>query len=145
VILISPHFTTLEMCTRLLCQRAPVAGHVPAARFGGARLGGAARAHAPRRGDVRARRTAPAVRCLKGGGVLWFAPDQESRRGDSVFVPFFGRPAWTLTSTHQLARLSGALVLPLFHERLGRRPLSRRDRRAARDFPATTRSPTPRA
>src|SRR5207344_2310877 len=26
VILISPHFTTLEMCTRLLCQHAPVAG-----------------------------------------------------------------------------------------------------------------------
>jgi len=35
-----------------------------------------------------------------------------------VFVPFFNRPAWSLTSTHQLARLGGARVLPLFHERL---------------------------
>ena len=60
----------------------------------------------------------PAIRHLKQGGVLWFAPDQETRRGDSVFVPFFGQPAWSLTSTHQLARLSGAAVLPLFHERL---------------------------
>jgi len=33
-------------------------------------------------------------------------------------VPFFGHPAWSLTSTHQMARLSGARVLPLFHERL---------------------------
>lgn len=61
----------------------------------------------------------PAVRFLRTGGVLWFAPDQETRRGDSVFVPFFGRPAWSLTSTHQLARLTGATVLPLFHQRLG--------------------------
>jgi KDO2-lipid IV(A) lauroyltransferase len=60
----------------------------------------------------------PVIRYLKQGGLLWFAPDQETRRGDSVFVPFFGQPAWSLTSTHQLARLSGAAVLPLFHERL---------------------------
>ena len=33
-------------------------------------------------------------------------------------MPFFGQPAWSLTSTHQLARLSGACVLTLFHERL---------------------------
>ena len=118
VILVSPHFTTLEMCTRLLCQRAPVAGmYRPpdsealdwAVRHGRMRHAAAMFA----RDELR-----PAVKFLKAGGVLWFAPDQESRRGDSVFVPFFGRPAWTLTSTHQMARLSGARVLPLFHERL---------------------------
>jgi KDO2-lipid IV(A) lauroyltransferase len=59
----------------------------------------------------------PALRHLKQGGALWFAPDQDTRRGESVFVPFFGRPAWSLTSTHQLARLSGAAVLPFFHRR----------------------------
>jgi len=118
VILISPHFTTLEMCTRLLCQRAAVAGmyrpHDSAALDWAVRHGRMRHAAAMfARDELR-----PAVRWLKGGGVLWFAPDQESRRGDSVFVPFFGRPAWSLTSTHQLARLSGARVLPLFHERL---------------------------
>ena len=118
VILISPHFTTLEMCTRLLCQQAPVAGmyrpHDSAALDWAVRRGRMRHAAAMfARDELR-----PAVRWLKGGGVLWFAPDQESRRGDSVFVPFFGHPAWSLTSTHQLARLSGALVLPLFHERL---------------------------
>ena len=51
------------------------------------------------------------------GGLLWFAPDQDTRRGDSVFVPFFGRPAYSLTSTHQLARLSGAAVLGFAHVR----------------------------
>jgi len=118
VILISPHFTTLEMCTRLLCQRAAVAGmyrpHDSEALDWAVRRGRMRHAAAMfARDELR-----PAVKYLKGGGVLWFAPDQESRRGDSVFVPFFGHPAWSLTSTHQLARLSGALVLPLFHERL---------------------------
>jgi KDO2-lipid IV(A) lauroyltransferase len=118
VILISPHFTTLEMCTRLLCQRAPVAGmyrpHDSEALDWAVRHGRMRHAAAMfARDELR-----PAVKYLKGGGILWFAPDQETRRGDSVFVPFFGRPAWSLTSTHQLARLSGALVLPLFHERL---------------------------
>ena len=118
VILVSPHFTTLEICTRLLCLHAPIAGmyrpHDSAAldwavRHG--RLGHAAAMFA--RDELR-----PAIRYLKAGGILWFAADQESRRGDSVFVPFFGQPAWSLTSTHQMARLSGARVLPLFHERL---------------------------
>jgi KDO2-lipid IV(A) lauroyltransferase len=118
VILISPHFTTLEMCTRLLCQVAPVAGmyrpHDSAALDWAVRHGRMRHAAAMfARDELR-----PAVKYLRAGGVLWFAPDQETRRGDSVFVPFFGRPAWTLTSTHQMARLSGALVLPLFHERL---------------------------
>jgi KDO2-lipid IV(A) lauroyltransferase len=118
VILVSPHFTTLEICTRLLCQRAPVAGmyrpHDSEALDWAVRRGRMRHAAAMfARDELR-----PALRFLKGGGVLWFAPDQETRRGDSVFVPFFGRPAWTLTSTHQLARLSGAKLLPLFHERL---------------------------
>ena len=118
VILVSPHFTTLEICTRLLCQSAPVAGmyrpHASPALDWAVRRGRMRHAAAMfARDELR-----PALRFLKGGGVLWFAPDQETRRGDSVFVPFFGRPAWSLTSTHQLARLSGAKVLPLFHERL---------------------------
>jgi KDO2-lipid IV(A) lauroyltransferase len=118
VILISPHFTTLEICTRLLCQHAPIAGlyrphQSPALDWAvkHGRMGHATAMFA--RDELR-----PAIRHLKSGGILWFAPDQETRRGDSVFVPFFGRPAWSLTSTHQLARLSGAHVLPLFHERL---------------------------
>ena len=118
VLLISPHFMTLEICTRLLCGALPVAGmYRPhdstaldwAVRHG--RLGHAAAMFA--RDELR-----PAIRHLKAGGVLWFAPDQETRRGDSVFVPFFGQPAKSLTSTHAMARLSGARVLPLFHERL---------------------------
>jgi KDO2-lipid IV(A) lauroyltransferase len=65
-----------------------------------------------RKQDVRG-----AVRHLKRGGLLWYAPDQDPSRGDAVYVPFFGRPAHSLTSTHTLARLSGAAVLLYRHAR----------------------------
>ena len=118
VLLISPHFMTLETCTRLLCGALPVAGmyrpHASPAMDWAVRRGRLRHASAMfARDELR-----PAIRHLKSGGVLWFAPDQETRRGDSVFVPFFGQPAKSLSSTHAMARLSGARVLPLFHQRL---------------------------
>ena len=117
VILVSGHFTTLELCGRLLCERVPLAGmYRPHAQ--------GALEWAVKRGRLRyavamfgREELRPAIRHLKQGGVLWFAPDQETRRGDSVYVPFFGRPASSLTSTHQMARLSGASVLAFAHER----------------------------
>src|SRR3546814_11193357 len=58
-----------------------------------------------------------AVKHLKRGGLLWYAPDQDPSRGDSVYVPFFGQPAPSLTSTHQLARMSGPAVVLFQHPR----------------------------
>jgi len=58
------------------------------------------------------------VKHLRSGGTLWYAPDQDMRSKDNVFVPFFGVPAATITATHHLARLSGALVIPFHHRRL---------------------------
>lgn len=117
VILVSGHFMTLELCGRLLCDHIELAGmyreHDQAALEWAVKRGRLRYASAMyTREELR-----PALRHLKQGGMLWFAPDQETQRGDSVFVPFFGRAAWSLTSTHQLARLSGAVVLPFAHRR----------------------------
>lgn len=118
VLLVSAHFVHLELCGRLLTRHVSVAGmyrpHRDAAMEWAVKAGRLRYACAMfTRDELR-----PALKHLKAGGILWFAPDQESRRGDAVFVPFFGRPAWSLTSTSQLARLSGAAVCPFFHERL---------------------------
>lgn len=117
-ILISGHFMTLELCGRLLCDHIELAGmyrpHETAAMEWAVKRGRLRYASAMfGRDELR-----PAVRHLKQGGALWFAPDQDTLRGDNVFVPFFGEPARSLTSTHQLARLSGAAVLAFFHRRL---------------------------
>ena len=117
VIVVSGHFTTLEVCGRLLCDHVPLAGmYRPHAE--------PAMEWAVKRGRLRyaaamftKQELRPAVKHLKQGGLLWYAPDQDPSRGDSVYVPFFGRPAHSLTSTHQLARLSGAAVVAFQHLR----------------------------
>ena len=117
VIVVSGHFTTLEVCGRLMCDHVPLAGlyrpHSEAAMEWAVRRGRERYAAAmfPKR-DVRG-----TVRHLKRGGLLWYAPDQDPSGGDAVYVPFFGRPAHSLTSTHQLARMSGAAVVLFGHRR----------------------------
>lgn len=117
VIVISGHFTTLEIAARLMCDYAPLAGmyrpHATGAMEWAVKHGRLRYAAAMfTREELR-----PALKHLKSGGLLWFAPDQDTRRGESVYVPFFGRPAYSLTSTHQLARLSGAAVIAFSHVR----------------------------
>ncbi|MEN8206887.1 MAG: LpxL/LpxP family Kdo(2)-lipid IV(A) lauroyl/palmitoleoyl acyltransferase [Pseudomonadota bacterium] len=52
------------------------------------------------------------IKALKAGKVVWYAPDQSLARKDSVFAPFFGVQANTLTATTKLAKMTGAAVLP---------------------------------
>jgi KDO2-lipid IV(A) lauroyltransferase len=117
VILLSGHFLTLELCGRVLCTRVPVGGLYRrhdnpvlewAVKRGRLRYASAMYA----REELR-----PALKHLKGGGMLWYAPDQDMRGKDAVFAPFFGIPASSITATHQLARLSGAAVIAFFHRR----------------------------
>jgi KDO2-lipid IV(A) lauroyltransferase len=117
VLLVGAHFSHLELCARLVSQRIRIAGMyrvmdnpVFERTVLRARLRYAAAMFT--KDDIR--RT---LKYLKDGGTLWYAPDQDMRGKDSVFVPFFGIEASTITATHHLARLSGAAVLPFFHRR----------------------------
>ncbi len=59
------------------------------------------------------------LRCLKAGRAVWYAPDQDYGRKHSVFAPFFGIPAASITATARLARLNGSPVLFLGYYREG--------------------------
>ena len=59
--------------------------------------------------DVRALREI--IEHLKQGDIVWFGPDQDMGPKGSVFAPFFGRPACTVTTPPRLARISGAVSL----------------------------------
>src|SRR5690606_6846196 len=137
VIVVSGHFSTLEICGRLMCEQGvPLAGmyrpHAEPAMEWAVRRGRARYASAmfPKQ-DVRG-----AVRHLKKGGLLWYAPDQDPSRGEAVFVPFFGQPAHSLTSTHSLARLSGAAVVLFQHRRRADGGYTLTLRPALDDFPS---------
>lgn len=140
VIIISGHFTTLEIAARLMCDYAPLAGmyrpHDQGAMEWAVKHGRMRYAQAMfTRDELR-----PALKYLKQGGLLWFAPDQDTRRGESVFVPFFGQPAYSLTSTHQLARMSGARVIAFAHERRDDGGYTLRLSPPFEDFPSTNAS-----
>ena len=120
VLLTGAHFSHLELAGRLLIER------------GGVELAGMYREHgdaafewAIRRARSRYAATMftknevrACVRYMRDGGRIWYAPDQDMRGKDTIFAPFFGIQAATLTATHHLARLSGACVIPFFHRRL---------------------------
>lgn len=120
VVLMSLHFTTLEIGAALLGQAVTIDGmyreHRNAA-FDFVQRRGRERhnldAKAVEREDVRSM-----MRSLRTGRAIWYAPDQDYGRKASVFVPLFGVEAATVTATSTFARLGKALVVPFTQTRL---------------------------
>ena len=118
VILLSAHFTTLEIGGHLLALQSPF--HVLYREHKNAAfdlvMKSARMKHfgkAIPRGDLRS-----VLRSLQENVPVWYAPDQDYGREQSLFVPFFGIPAASITATSRLARISGAAVVPFFQTRL---------------------------
>ena len=118
VLLLSGHFCSVDFAGRTLLRhhpvcftyqelRNPLSNHI----FTKTRI---KRAHCViHRHDIRG-----FIKALKAGKVVWFAPDQSQSRKNSVFAPFFGIQANTLTATTRLAKMTGAAVLPFEIRRL---------------------------
>ena len=119
VILMSAHFMCVEIAARLLGAHVDVAGiYKPMERR--PVTDSAMRAARARnvtdvlpREDVRG-----IVRWLRRGRAVWYAGDQDYGRRHSVFVPFFGVEAATVTALSALARMGRARVVPLFFHAL---------------------------
>ncbi|MGH8275718.1 MAG: hypothetical protein ACRETH_03375, partial [Steroidobacteraceae bacterium] len=112
VILLTAHFTAMEMAGRTLASVAPVnflyrptKNEVLA--YALSRYRCAHGGHPIPRDDIRAFLTA-----LKNNECVWYAPDQSYRKKGAEMVPLFGIPAATNTLTSRLARMTGAVVLP---------------------------------
>lgn len=52
------------------------------------------------------------LRALKKNKVVWYAPDQDFGRRTCVFAKFFGVQAATIPATARIAKMSGAAVVP---------------------------------
>jgi len=118
VILLSAHFTTLEIGGRLLAINTPF--HVLYRSHKNplfeAIMHQARSTHFEKaipRNDMRGM-----IKSLKANTPVWYAPDQDFGRKNAVFVPFFNIPAATITSTSRLAKITGAQVVPFFQQRL---------------------------
>ncbi|HEY0666098.1 MAG TPA: lysophospholipid acyltransferase family protein [Gallionella sp.] len=58
------------------------------------------------------------LKALKRGEVIGILPDQVPGNGEGEWLPFFGRPAYTMTLVSRLLEASDASVLMCFAERL---------------------------
>ncbi len=65
------------------------------------------------RDDVRA-----FIKKLRKGETAWFAPDQNYRKKGHLMAPFFGIPAPTQPATSRLIKMSGAAAIPFEYRRL---------------------------
>ena len=120
VILLSPHFTTLELSGRVILNNMhgtmrpmyrrmdhPVLEHV--FMHHRRRLYGVA---------IPRDRIRDLIRLLRRGETVWYAPDQSYRGAQSAMVPFFGIEVPTNTATARIAALTGAAVVPCCLQRL---------------------------
>lgn len=117
-ILLTAHFTTLEIGARVLNTQVPLNAmhkrpkNALLAHFFERHRG----RHALRifsRDNVRGM-----VRALRDNECVWYAPDQSYRKKGAQMIHFFGVPAATNVFTSRLATMTGAAVLFVGHERL---------------------------
>lgn len=55
----------------------------------------------------------PLIRNLRNNVACLYIPDEDLGLKSSMFVPFFGEPASTLTTLGRMARITNAVVLPI--------------------------------
>ena len=118
VILLTAHFTPMEMAGRALASVAPVRFLYRPTKnevlaYALKRFRCAHGGQGIPRDDIRA-----FIAALKNNECVWYAPDQSYRKKGAQMVPLFGIPAATNTLTSRLARMSGSPVLPYFLQRL---------------------------
>ncbi len=118
VILLSAHFTTLEIMGRVLAQncrgfdavyRRSRSDFITELMRSGREVSADA--------TIEKRDIKQMVKSLRAGRMVWYAPDQSYDRKGSVVIDFFGVPSMHTTATSALARLGHAVTLPYFPRR----------------------------
>ncbi len=117
VILLTGHFTSLEIGARLLALFMPVQVMYRTQRnplFD-------SYLYTKRCGyfvnTVSRKNTRQLIKGIKNRIPTWYAPDQDFRRERNVFAPFMGIATATITASARLAQSSGAVMLPYYPER----------------------------
>ena len=119
IILLSAHFTTLELSGRVLSLNCPPFDAVYRKNRSDF-VTEVLRTGRERSADttIEKRDIKSMVRSLRQGRPVWYAPDQSYSRKGAEVIPFFGVPSMHTTATSTLARLGKAITLPYFPRRL---------------------------
>lgn len=117
MIVVTYHLTTLDILGIMLAGFHPSVGMMKPVRnpLLNWQLWKARRRRDPRNMTVLMRQQGlrPLLRLMRGGRVCMFVPDEDfGESKNTVFAPFFGAQACTLTVVSRLAKLTGAVVVP---------------------------------
>lgn len=118
VILLGAHFSTLDLGGLLFAEHYPVDAmyrrhNNPLMEKIITRGRGRYFGQAIERSDIRS-----VIRALRKNHIIWYAPDQDFGIKQSVYAPFFGVPAATITATTRLVKLNDSPILMLAQHRL---------------------------
>ncbi|MCP8686255.1 LpxL/LpxP family Kdo(2)-lipid IV(A) lauroyl/palmitoleoyl acyltransferase [Marinobacterium sedimentorum] len=118
VILLGAHFSTLDLGGLLFSEFYPVDAmyrrhNNPLMEEIITRSRGRYFGQAIERSDIRS-----VIRALRKNHIIWYAPDQDFGIKQSVYAPFFGVPAATITATTRLVKLNDSPILMLAQHRL---------------------------
>ena len=116
-ILLTGHFTTLEIGARLLALFMPVQVMYRTQRNDLLDSFLFTRRSSYFVNTVSRKYTRQLVKGIREKIPTWYAPDQDFRRERNVFAPFMGIPTATITASSRLAKSSGAAMLPFYPER----------------------------
>jgi KDO2-lipid IV(A) lauroyltransferase len=122
VIFLTPHLGCFELCAQAVAANAPITVLYRPPRK---------KALKPLAEGARARENillAPAnlsgvrtlLKTLKQGRLIGLLPDQVPQQGEGVWADFFGKPAYTMTLSAKLHKMSGAPIILVYAERLPR-------------------------
>ncbi|UTF61073.1 LpxL/LpxP family Kdo(2)-lipid IV(A) lauroyl/palmitoleoyl acyltransferase [Gilvimarinus sp. DA14] len=117
VLLLGGHYTTLDVAGRIMglnieCDMIYRVDRNPLLAAAMARAREGYSGSTIPRDDVRL-----LVKNLRKGHRIWYAPDQDYGVQNTVFAPFFGVQAATVTATARMAQMGRAAVVPFEHYR----------------------------
>ncbi len=116
-ILLTGHFTSLEIGARLLALFMPVQVMYRTQRNELFDSYLYTRRSSYFVNTVSRKNTRQLIKGIKNKIPTWYAPDQDFRRERNVFAPFMGVTTATITASARLAQSSGAAMLPYYPER----------------------------
>jgi KDO2-lipid IV(A) lauroyltransferase len=137
VIAFAPHFVGLDAAVSRLSMDVPMAGIYSRQKdplFDRLMYRGRARFQVQmisRQDSIR-----KGLAALKSGALFYYLPDLDFGPKSSIFVPFFGVPAATVTGLSYIARITGASVVPCVTRMLPRGGYVVRLYPAWKDFPS---------
>lgn len=121
VILMAPHFLSLEIGALRVSSERPIAGMYREPRKH--LFHWALHRHRTRFGAVafeRGENLKPLFRLMRDGYPFYYLPDIDpTDKVPHEFVPFFGIPAATVTGLGRIARIAGAAVVPCLSREVG--------------------------